>query len=135
MARNPFDELEQLFDRMETQFEGRTTLGGGSVPVDVLEDDASFVVRADLPGFDAGDLDLTYSEGRLYLDAERSEAVEAEDDASYVRQERTESVERTVTIPGEVEADGIEADFDRGVLTVTLPKVDPEDSGHRIEIE
>lgn len=135
MARNPFDDLEQLFDRMEAQFEGSSAFGTTQTPLDVIEEGDAYLVKAELPGFDADDLDLTYADGRLQLRADRSTHVEQSDDAAYVRRERSTTVDRTVRIPEGVDADGIEADFDAGVLTVRLPKLDPDDGGKRIEIE
>ncbi|AGN01499.1 heat shock protein Hsp20 [Salinarchaeum sp. Harcht-Bsk1] len=130
MARNPFSELERLFDRMESQFEGQASFGS-TVAVDVVDEDDQFVVEAELPGFEAGDLELTYSEGRLSIVAEREEHVEAD----YVRSERKHAVERTVRLPEPVDADAIDADLDdRGVLRVTLPKEAPAEAGKRIEI-
>jgi len=130
MARNPFAELERLFDRMESQFEGQASFGT-SVAVDVIDEDDQFVVEAELPGFEAEDLDLTYSEGRLSIAAEREEHLEAE----YVRSERKHAVERTVRLPEPVDADAIDADLDeRGILRITLPKEAPEETGKRIEI-
>ena len=135
MTRNPFDDLEQLFDRMEAQFQGSTAIGAASTAVDVIEEPDSYLVEAELPGFEPDDLELTYADGQLSLQAERSEHVEEADDASFLRRERTASIDRTVPVPNGVDADAIEADFDAGVLTVTLPKVDPDEEGKRIEIE
>ncbi|WP_248517341.1 Hsp20/alpha crystallin family protein [Salinarchaeum laminariae] len=130
MARTPFAELERLFDRMESQFDGQAAMGRG-IAVDVIDEDDAFTVEAELPGFEAGDLDLTYSEGRLSIAADREERVETE----FVRNERRTAVERTVRLPDPVDADAIEADLDeRGVLRITLPKEAPEEVGQRIEI-
>lgn len=135
MARNPFDDLEQLFDRMEAQFEGSTAFGTSDTALDVIEEADAYVVEAELPGFDPEDLQLTYADGRLSIQADRSEAVERADDASFVRRERSTTVDRSVRVPDGVDADAIEADFDAGVLTVRLPKLDPGEGGRRIEIE
>lgn len=130
MTRTPFGELERLFERMESQFEGQAGFGQG-MAVDVIDEDDEFVVKAELPGFQAEDLDLTYSEGRLSIAADREEAIETD----FVRNERRTAMERTVRLPDPVDADAIEADLDDfGVLTVTLPKEAPEEVGKRIEI-
>lgn len=130
MTRNPFAELERLFERMESQFEGQASFGQG-IAVDVVDEDDQFVVKAELPGFEAEDLDLTYSEGRLSIAADRVEAIETD----FVRNERRTAVERTIRLPDPVDADAIDADLDDlGVLRVTLPKEAPEEVGKRIEI-
>lgn len=137
MSPSPFDDLEQLFDRMEAQFEGSTTMGTSSTAVDVIEEPDAFLVNAELPGFETEDIDLSYGDGQLYLQGERSELVERADDASFLRRERTATIDRTIPIPEQIDAESIEADFEAGVLTVTLPKLDPddEDGGKPIEIE
>lgn len=135
MRRNPFEEIEELFDRMETQFETSTSVGGGSVAIDLVDHGDEFVLTADLPGYDPEDIDLTYSDGRLHLVAHHDES-EAVTDDQYVRQERRHrSAERTITVPDPIDEEGIEASHNNGVLTVTLPKEDVGDDGKTIDIE
>ena len=129
---DPFDEIERLFDRMSREF-GVEDLAR-SVPVDVEDRDATFVVTADLPGFGTDDVDLTLSNRTLRIAAEREEESEA-GDADYLRRERHRtSVSRSVRLPEAVEEDGITATYKHGVLTVTLPKREGE-GGQRIEVE
>lgn len=131
MRRNPFEEIEELFDRMETQFETDT----GSVAVDVVDRDEEYVLTADLPGYESEDIELRYSDGRLHLSAERDEAHDVTE-AEFVRRERRHSsVDRTVTVPEQIDEEAIEASHNNGVLTVHLPKVDVADEGKEIDIE
>ncbi|PSQ16957.1 heat-shock protein Hsp20 [Halobacteriales archaeon QS_8_69_26] len=135
MQRNPFDEIEQMLERMSRQVEegmsGRAGLG--SIPVDVRDEGEEFVVTADLPGYEADDVDLTLSGKRLEITGEREFGYE--EDADYVhRERRRSSVSRTVRLPEEVDPEAVEADLDDGVLTVHLPKAHT-DEGHQIEID
>ena len=167
--RDPFDEIEDLLERMGREFEelGGTLEGTGpevprvpgarDVDVDVIEDDESITVVADLPGFDAGDVDVELRDDALVISGSREESAEfvvddaddaddaaetdadaagdatdgareAGDEVRYHRRERRlRSVSRRVPIPGRVEADAATASFDAGVLTVTLPKRSPDD--------
>lgn len=131
---DPFGDLERLFDRMSQQFGGlEHSLGSGSVPVDIREEDDKFVLRADLPGIDPADIDLQVSDGRrVDISAEREEAVEADERderGRFVTQERTiETFERTVSLPEAVDESATEAAYENGVLTVTLPKRSVEES-------
>lgn len=138
MRRNPFEELEDFFERMEDQFDGRVGFESGPVAVDVADTETEYVVIADLPGFTAEDIELTFADGRLGITGSRDEETISEsdeDDIRYLRQERRqESVDRTVRIPDPIEEAEIQASFTDGVLTVTLPKAEP-DQGTRIEIE
>ena len=132
---DPFQEIEQLFDRMSRQFEGSPfAAAAGAVAVDVEERDDEFVVTADVPGYEKDDIDVTLADRTLRIHAEREEETE-ESDADYLRRERrATSAERSVTLPAAVEEDGISATYKNGVLSVTLPKRSG-DGGQRIEVE
>lgn len=129
-----------MFDRMSDQFDplddGPLPSGplGGSVAVDVEDAGDEFVVTADLPGYDREDIDVQLAGERLTLSADRSESTETGDDGRYVRRERRQrSVSRTLRLPEPVDESGTEATYNHGVLTVTLPKAEPDD-GHDIPI-
>lgn len=136
MPRNPFDEIERMFDRMSSQFDPAEGGGlGGSVAVDVEDAGDEYVVTADLPGYDRADIDVQLAGERLTVSADHTDATTAEEqDGRYVRKERRQrSVSRTVRLPGTVDEDDTEAEYNNGVLTVTLPKAGVDD-GHDIPI-
>jgi HSP20 family protein len=141
--RNPFRELEELFERMSRDVDGvgieALGAGAGAVAVDVAETDAEFVVTADLPGYDREDIDVTLDDRELTVAAERdresTERGEA-DDRRFLRRERSHSaVSRTVYVPEAVDAENVTATYRNGVLTVTLPKAEAGDEGHQIDVE
>lgn len=136
---NPFDELEDLFERMSRQFEGAewSTMTGNAIAVDLLDEDDAYELIADLPGYDRDDIDLTIADGALHIEAERSESTEEADPAiDYVRRERRRSrVTRTIRLPEPIEEDAAEARYANGVLTVNLPKREPGADGTQIDIE
>ena len=86
--RDPFDEIEDLLERMGREFEelGGTLEGTGpdvprlpgasDVDVDVIEDDESITVVADLPGFDAADVDVELRDDALVIAGSREESTE-----------------------------------------------------------
>jgi HSP20 family protein len=141
--RDPFEEIEQLFDRMSREFEQiggdiETGLGGG-FSVDVAETDETVTVTADLPGYDREGIDVTLSDRTLTIAAERSEEYadeRDEDDVQYHRRERRErSVSRRVRLPADVEEDSASATYNNGVLTIEFAKRVADDGGHRIDVE
>ncbi|WP_435095476.1 Hsp20/alpha crystallin family protein [Halorubrum sp. N11] len=174
--RDPFTEIEDLLERMGREFEelGGTldTPGSGApgfpgardIDVDVLEDDETITVLADLPGFDADEIEVELNDDALSIaatheetrdvevgvdeddtsadeDAESSDAddgSETEDDADvrYHRHERRHrAVSRRIPLPDPVERDGTTASYDDGVLTVTLPKRSSSGgAGHSIDV-
>jgi len=156
--RDPFGEIEELLERMGREFEelGGTLDGPGGprlpgardVAVDVIEDDESITVLADLPGFADEDIDVELREESLSIAAAREEErdidvgvgeddADSEDDAGarYRRRERrSRSVSRRVPIAEPVERDGATAAYENGVLTVTLPKRSESGEGHSIDV-
>ncbi|WP_435334655.1 Hsp20/alpha crystallin family protein [Haloarchaeobius sp. TZWWS8] len=137
MRRNPFEEIEDMFDRMGRQFEsGPGMRSFQSVPIDLQDLGDAYELAADLPGYRSDDIDLTFSDGSLNIDATREETEDEADGGRYVHRERRESVSRRVRIPEPVDESGISASYNNGTLTVKLPKEEQtEDEGHRINIE
>jgi HSP20 family protein len=117
--RDPFGELERAFDLLNDQ------LGAGatSVPTDVVDEGETFVVHADLPGFQKSDIDVQLVEDRkLTVTATASEEREAHG-GTYVQRERhQQSASRTVVLPEPVDEGATSATYEDGVLTVRLPK-------------
>ncbi|MFD1646538.1 Hsp20/alpha crystallin family protein [Haloarchaeobius litoreus] len=134
MRRNPFEELEEMFDRMGRQFEQRGMPTLESVPVDMQDHGDEYEIVADVPGYDTEDIELTFSEGAITIDASREEETEEEDDGHYVHRERHSSVSRSIRLPEAVDEEAISASYRNGTLTVTAPKAEA-DEGHRIDID
>ena len=138
---NPFRELDELIERMNRQF---GELSGGfesqsmlsDVSADVADQGDQLVVSVDLPGFSGDDIDLRVDRESLTVSAEY-ESEESEETAQFHRQERRrESVRRQLRLPEAVDAENASADYNNGVLTVTLPKLDAESSaGYEIDVE
>ena len=115
--RDPFDQLERVFDQFAD-----LGLTQGSVAVDVVEVDDTIEVRADLPGYEPADIDVQLRDGRrLEIRAARSETREETEGTVHRRERRQESASRTVTLPTDVDEEGTEASYSNGVLTVRLP--------------
>lgn len=142
--RTPFDEIEQLFERMgqqveeaSRQMEGWTpqSMAGQAASADVADHDEEFEVTVDLPGFEPEDVDLRVVDQTLYLDAERSEETDVEEE-DFVRHERTRAaISRRIRLPAPVEVDDVRATMENGVLSLTLPKSTPTSDGESIDIE
>lgn len=136
-GRNPFQEIEQFFERMGRQFETDDSWSASveSMAIDLLERDSEFVATVDLPGFEQSEVDVTVSDHTLRITAEHEQAVEEREPGQYLRKERRhESTARSITLPQEVDTDAVSATMNHGVLTVTLPKIEGE-SQRVIEIE
>ncbi|MFC7026690.1 Hsp20/alpha crystallin family protein [Halomicroarcula sp. GCM10025324] len=130
--RDPFGELERAFDLFNDQF----GTGVASVPTDVVDEGETFVVHADLPGFDTDDIEVQLVEDRkLTVTATASEERETHD-GTYVQRERhRQSASRTVVLPEPVDESETSAAYEEGVLTVRLPKAAlSDDDGTEIPV-
>ncbi|MEY7849350.1 Hsp20/alpha crystallin family protein [Natrarchaeobius sp. A-rgal3] len=139
MRGNPFDELEEMLDRVSRQVGDGMTSGGlqvpGSVPVDVADAADAYIVTADLPGYETDDISLTLSEGTLRFEANREHEAEYAE-GEYLRRERTrKTANRRIRLPEPVEEDEVSAGYENGVLTVQLPKVGGGEESKQIDIE
>jgi HSP20 family protein len=119
--------MERLFDEMVGQGLWRTgdeqSLRGAWVPaINILEKDDSMQITADLPGLNPEDVEVTVEQGVLNIRGERKfeEAAEGE---TFHRVERLYGVfERNFTLPNSIDTEKIEANFNNGVMVLTLPK-------------
>jgi HSP20 family protein len=130
----PFHNLVSIQDRMnrifDEAFRGQRTgeeddwaLGGNWAPaVDIYEQGDNIVLKAELPGIDAKDVDIRVENNVLSLRGERKFANEVKRE-DYHRVERAYgSFSRSFTLPNVVDTDRIKADYKDGVLQVTLPQ-------------
>lgn len=135
--RNPFEELEHLFERMSRQVETGdwAALTSEAVAVDLVDVGGSYELAADLPGYDRDDIDITLTGDTLQIEATRR-STEEEVDGRYLRRERHErTVSRSVRLPEPVDEEGASATYRNGVLEVRFPKADPAEEGRSIDID
>jgi HSP20 family protein len=120
----------RAMDRLFDQFLGPGQPGqqGGpedgtptyTLPVDILETPESYVLFASVPGVGSDNVDVTFEEGMLTLTAQ---AQPFETQGRWIRQERPwGNWARRLELPKEIEASGISAQFENGVLVVQVPK-------------
>jgi len=100
-----------------------TEMTWGTVPaVDVAEHEKAFEITAELPGLDEKNIDIRVANGVLTIKGEKSEEKEEKRKDYHLSERRYGSFRRSFSLPPGVEADKIDAKFQKGVLTVTLPK-------------
>lgn len=94
------------------------------LPVDVMEKEDEYIVKASLPGINPDDLNITYNNGALTIEAETRDEEEIKEDRYLVRERRFGSFSRTIALPASINANQIEAHYDAGILTLRLPKTE-----------
>ncbi len=139
---DPFRELRSLQDEMTRLFTGNVpggfareeALNSGWFPkVDIFENKDHLVLEAELPGMNRDDFELSFENNVLTLKGERKFEKKTDGD-NYHRVERSYgSFTRSFTLPQTVTAEGASANFDAGILTVSLPKRE-DTKARKIEI-
>lgn len=137
--RRQFDELDRLQRQMHELY---GALSGGAIPMpsagvfpltNVTEDAGSYYVRAELPGMKSDELDIQVSSNGISLSGERK--IQKEGQARYHRREREAGkFSRSISLPGEIDVDAVDARLENGVLTVTIPKA-PETRPRQITVK
>lgn len=128
----PTREISTLRDRMDRLFNEALGRGWGGEeglatgvwipPVDVFETPESIVLKADLPDVNKDELDISIENNTLTIKGERKMEKEVKE-KNFFRCERSYGTfSRSFTLPPTVAAEKVEASFENGVLTLTLPK-------------
>lgn len=120
------EEIDRLFDQPFGAFSTpqQFWLGGGWPTVDLFEDRDHLVVKAEIPGMKKEDIDISLHDGVLAIAGERK-TEEKYDKAETHRSERfVGRFHRALTLPVPVQADKTNANYQDGILTITLPKAE-----------
>ena len=140
------DEIDQVFSnfmrgwpRMDwmAEFEPFQLTGSGLAPsVDVSETDKSYEIKAELPGVDSKDIELTLKDNVLSLKAEKKSERDEQGKDYHLSERRYGVLQRSFQLPDNADADAITTAFSQGVLTITLPKTEKvSPSTRRIEVK
>ncbi|TBW02778.1 Hsp20/alpha crystallin family protein [Azotobacter chroococcum] len=100
----------------------RELFGQGMPAVDIHDKGAAYEISAELPGMDEQDIEVRLSSGCLTIKGEKKEEHEDRKKDTYVAERYYGAFQRSFALPVEVDAERIEARFDKGVLTLSLPK-------------
>lgn len=132
IRRNPFGEMARMRNEIDRLFEDafnapvgnweRNTVWG--FPLDVTENEAAFMVKAAVPGMNPDDLDITISDNVLTIKGETHFEETKEDEKVHLQERRFGSFMRSITLPTPVESDAVEATYENGVLTLSIPKAE-----------
>jgi len=121
----PFREMVSLRDAMDRLFEDSviTPKSIGMPKIDVKDKKNEVVVRAEIPGISEEELDIEVCDGVMTISGEKKEEKEEEKEGYYYKESHSGTFQRSFNLPAEVDEDKADADIDKGVLTITLPKI------------
>jgi HSP20 family protein len=129
--RHPLSELREEIDNMfekffsrskERELEGWEGTGLRSPAVDMEETDKDIIVKAEMPGLDPKDFQVSLTENTLTIKGERKEEKEEKKKNYHMIERRYGSFYRSIPLPCSVETDKVEANYKKGILEITLPK-------------
>lgn len=132
------EAMDRLFEEsfLRPGFFGNGESGAAMLPMDIYETENEVVVKAAVPGVKPEDIEVTVTGDLLTIKGEfKSESEEKDEKRNWHRQERRfGSFSRQVTLPAGVNTDACQADFENGVLKLTLPKAE-EAKVKRVQIQ
>lgn len=138
---DPFREMLQLRRSMDRMMDESLMNGSNwdepmrwALPVDVIENNDAYLVKTSLPGVNPDDINITYDNHVLTLSTEIQAEEEKKEERYLLRERRYGSFTRSITLPNQVDATKIEANYNDGILTLTLPKAE-ELKPRRIQIQ
>lgn len=118
------EAMDRLFEdsviRPHLFGDGRAT----SFPVDLYETPEAFVLKGTLPGVRPEQLDVNATSEGVFIRAEIKEGVEVKEENWLLRERKSGMVQRNFTLPTQIDPNKVEAQFENGVLTLTLPKAE-----------
>ena len=136
---SPFEEMEREMDRWFSRFgpgwmrpfhwgspswpDLEASFEGIVPKVDVIDREEEVVIRAELPGVDKKDMEVTLTDDALTIKGSTKTEQEEEKGDYYHREVSSGSFSRTVRLPTEVDGDKVTSSFKDGILELTLPKV------------
>lgn len=132
MPWKPFGELSSLRKEMDSlwdKFFGEKALAKSfpeqwSPSVDISETDDGLVVKAELPGLEAKDVNVSLSGDLLTIKGEKKKEKEEKDEHHHYIERYAGAFQRSFRLPVEIQPDKVEASFKKGVLKITLPKAE-----------
>ncbi|MGZ4787702.1 MAG: Hsp20/alpha crystallin family protein [Terriglobales bacterium] len=127
---DPFRDLAQLQDRVNRLFQesaassGEEAFTSGSFvpPVDIYENEQSIVLKLEVPGIDQKDLDIRIENNTITIRGERKFEKETKEENYHRVERRYGSFQRSFGLPQTVNTENVTADYENGILKVTLAK-------------
>ena len=135
IRRSPYWRNEENLERAMRKFYDMDTesLPSG-FPLDVIESDTEYTVKASVAGFDPNKIDISYDDNILSIKGEVADENVDENQGKYhIRERYYGNFQRSISMPGVVDAEKIFAETENGILVVHLPKK-PETQPKKISV-
>ncbi len=130
-----FDSFQNMLDDFFVDgWPFRRNLMGDTFKIDVQEENGQYIVEADLPGVQKGDVNLSLDDGRLTISVNKEENIEQKNKNYLHKERRYCSMSRSIYL-ADADSQGVKAKLENGVLTVNVPKTQKSDTSIKIDID
>ncbi|NLJ38874.1 MAG: Hsp20/alpha crystallin family protein [Candidatus Atribacteria bacterium] len=130
-------DIDRMFDELFDFTLGNVPMRRGTYPlIDMTETDTEFILKAELPGIDPKNIDINVTPDRIEIRGEVKDEWEQKDTGCCIMERYRGTFERVIGLPAEVNQDGVKANYQDGILKITLPKTEPsKPKAKKVEIE
>jgi HSP20 family protein len=130
---NPFRDMDNIGREVSSFFDFPSKIFGGfsSPRVDVYQTEDDVIVKAEIPGVSKEDLNLYIDGETIRLTGQTKREKELKDENAYRTERYYGSFSRTIPLPVEVKSDQAKAEYRDGILSITVPKVEPSKTKRR----
>ncbi len=128
---NIFNMIDDFFT---DDFPMRRSLSHDTFKIDVREEEKNYMVEAELPGVNKEDINISVDDGILTIAVKHEENKE-EKDKNYIHRERRYTSMKRRLMLGDADGTGVKAKLNDGLLEITIPKKEKQDTSKKIEIE
>jgi len=118
-------DINRLFDAFMSPFDGSEFKGATTPKLDIAEMKDKYEIKAELPGMDEKDINLSLDDGVLTISGEKKAENEEKEKGYYLKECSYGSFSRSVRLPENIVDDKIGAHFKKGVLFIDMPKKEP----------
>ena len=136
---NPFRDMDSIGREMSTFFDFPSNMFASfssSPRVDVYQKKENVIIKAEIPGVSKDDLNLFIDESTIRLDGQFKRENELKDENVYRTERYYGSFSRTIPLPAEVKPEQAKAEYKDGILSITVPKLEPtKTKSRRIDIQ
>ncbi|MDD3839118.1 MAG: Hsp20/alpha crystallin family protein [Clostridia bacterium] len=138
MPWNPFRDMDNIGREMNNLFDIPSKLFGGisSPRVDVYQTENDVIIKAEIPGVSKEDLNLYIDENSVKFSGQTKRENEFKDENAYRMERYYGNFSRTIPLPVEVKSEQAKAEYKDGILSITVPKVEPSKAkARKIDIQ
>lgn len=119
---DPFRELASFFGSFEPSGKDQLATGNFVPPVDIYSDEQNLVLKLEVPGVNEEDLSVSVENNTLTIQGERKFEKEEKEENFHRIERRYGSFSRTFKLPSTIDAEKVEASYEKGILKITLGK-------------